>query len=186
MHRLAELLLDDRHQIVAREGAEAVLLRIGPGHDDGEQFGLLVECQHRRTAAVPVVAEPGDTVRVVADDPVPERLAVHAGALRRLSTAHALERIGDPQQASGDAGVRLGLGELAQHRRCAVLADLQLRHRSSPRSNRSDHGVRIEGRWESLDGNTSRTLRAPVLDKDWDCPVPRAPRTSYYLTISLG
>lgn len=96
MHRLAEPHLRDRHQIVAREIAIAVLLRIGSGHHDGEQ---IVQRQHRRTPSLPVIGKSGDAVLVVADDPVPERLAVHPGATSGLRSTHGGERVGDGQQS---------------------------------------------------------------------------------------
>ena len=79
MHRLAEFLLGHTDEIVARKGAETIRLGIEPSHHDSQQFRLLLSGQHRRAPAFPAVAEPGDPVLIIADHPIAQCLAVHAG-----------------------------------------------------------------------------------------------------------
>ena len=71
------------------------------------------------------VAQALDVLGVVAVHPVPERLAGHAGELRRLLAGEAVERVGERQQAGADPTVALAAGEAAQLGRVAVGADRQ-------------------------------------------------------------
>src|SRR6186713_2404239 len=70
---------------------------------------------------------------VVAHDPVAQRLPVHACRPRCLLPAHAVESVGDRQNAARHTRVRLGLGQLAKNCRSAVLAYLQSSHDALPR-----------------------------------------------------
>src|SRR6187401_2056485 len=70
---------------------------------------------------------------VVAHDPVAQRLPVHACRPGCLLPAHAVESVGDRQDAARHTRVRLGLGQLAKNCRSAVLAYLQSSHDALPR-----------------------------------------------------
>jgi hypothetical protein len=128
MHRFAKPLLGDRHQVVAGEGAKAAFGRIWPPQHNLEQLGLLRLVEHRRATAVPTISEAGNAVRVVAYDPVTQRLPVHARTAGGLCPVHPRKRVGDRQDTACNARVGLLLGQLAQHRRRAVLAYLEFLH----------------------------------------------------------
>src|SRR3954451_2100734 len=70
---------------------------------------------------------------VVAQHPVAHRLPVHACRPGCLLPAHAVESVGDRQDAAHHTRVRLGLGQLAKNCRSAVLAYLQRSHDPLPR-----------------------------------------------------
>jgi hypothetical protein len=53
-------------------------------------------------------------------DPVPERLAGHAGEPRRPLARQAVEGVGEPQQPAADPTVALAAGEAAQLARVTV------------------------------------------------------------------
>src|SRR5262249_7835131 len=133
MQRLAEPLLGDRHQVVTGEGAKAVFVRIGPLQHDLQQLGLLPLVEDRRATAGPAIGETGDAVRVVADNPVAQRLPVHASTGGGLGPVHSRQRVGDRQDTACNARVALVLGQLAQHSRRPVPAYLELLH-IGPRS----------------------------------------------------
>ena len=120
MHPLAEPLLADAHQVLEREGRQAARLRIGPGKHNAHQLGLLLRVELGRTPIAPAVGEPVDPMLVVADDPVAQSLAVHACRPGRLLPAHAIERVGDRQDAASNARIWLGLRQFAQHCRAAI------------------------------------------------------------------
>ena len=112
MQVLAEPLLADVHQVFAREGREAAGLGIGAGENDAQQLGPLLARELGRTAIAPAIAEPVQAVRVVADHPVAQRLAVHArafGSRIRLmpSSALAMASMRRPMRASGSARASL-------------------------------------------------------------------------------
>jgi len=73
---------------------------------------------------------------IIADHPVPERLAVHAGRLRSFLPAHARKRISDREQAPRHARVGLSLGELAQRRWSPIPSYGQRRHDAFSESRR--------------------------------------------------
>ena len=62
MHGLAEPLLAELHQVLAREGADAVDLRVGSGHHDGVKLGQLVRRQPWRATVAPAINEAVDRV----------------------------------------------------------------------------------------------------------------------------
>ena len=123
MQALGEPLLANAHQILARESRNAGHLRIGAGEYDANELGLLLRIELRRSPVAWQVGEPVKAMLVVADHPVAQRLAVHARRLRRLLSTHAIERIGNCQDAPCNARIALHLGKLAQHRRGAVAPD---------------------------------------------------------------
>ena len=146
MHPLAEALLADAGQVFERVGRQPARLRIGAGQHDPHQLGLLLSVERRRASVTPAVGEAADPVLVVAQHPVAQRLAVHARCFRRRLPAHAVERVGDCQDAPRHAAVGLPLGQLAQHRRGAILAYLQRRHEPSLESSRlGNHDPRAKG-----------------------------------------
>ena len=60
MQALAEPLLADAGQILAREGRKAARLRIGAVEHDAHQLGLLLGVKRRRTPIAPAVGKPID------------------------------------------------------------------------------------------------------------------------------
>ena len=113
MQALAEPLLADVHQVLARERRDPARLRIGAGENDRYQLGLLLGAQLGRAPVAPLVGKPVQAVHVVADDPIAQRLAVHACRLSRIFPAHSIERVGDRQHAPCHTRIGLGLRELA-------------------------------------------------------------------------
>lgn len=113
MQALAEPLLANAHQVLAREGRKAARLRSRPIEHKAIEFGLLLGVELRRAPVTRPVGEPIEAVLVVADDPVAQRLAVHACRLRRLLPAHAIERIGNRQDPPCNARIALVLSEFA-------------------------------------------------------------------------
>ena len=75
-----------------------VPLRVGPGHHQGPQLGLLLGRQQRRTAGAGARSQAGNTVLIVAVHPVPQGLPIHAALLGRLLPRHTLQDQRDRQQ----------------------------------------------------------------------------------------
>ena len=123
MQAFVEPLLANSYQILAREGRKAAYLWVRPGKHDAHELRLLLSIELRRASSTRQVGQPIQPMLVVADDPVTQRLAVHARRLRRVLSAHAIERVGDRQHAPGDARIAFGLRQLAQHPRRAVAPD---------------------------------------------------------------
>ena len=79
MHPLVETGLADAGQILERIGRQPSRLGIWTGHYNPHQFGLLLAVEHRRPSIAPAIREAFDAVLVVAQHPVSQRLAIHAG-----------------------------------------------------------------------------------------------------------
>jgi hypothetical protein len=120
---LGKPLLANAHQILARKGRKPAHLWVRAGEHDANELGLLLGVKLRRAPVTWPVGEPIDAIRVVADDPIAQRLTVHARRLRRLVSAHAIERVGNGQDAPRHARIALGLRQLAQHHRRAIAPD---------------------------------------------------------------
>ena len=103
MQALAEPLLADADEVLARERREAAGFGIGPGKDDLQQPRLLVRLELGRAALARTVGEPVEAVLIGADDPVAQSLAVHPRRHRRGLTAHPVARVGNRQHAPSHA-----------------------------------------------------------------------------------
>ena len=127
MEGLAKAGFADAHKVLARERRKPALW-IGTFKHDADQLGLLVRFKPWRAPIAPAIVKAIEAVRIVADHPVPQGLAVHAGRLRGFLPAHAGKRIGDRKQPPRHARVGFGLGQLAQHRWSAIPSYGQRRH----------------------------------------------------------
>ena len=61
----------------------------GPAKHDTDQLGLFLRLKPRRAPIAPAIVKAVEAVRIIADHPVPQGLAVHAGGFRGLFPAHA-------------------------------------------------------------------------------------------------
>ena len=120
---LAEPLLAEADEVLARERREAAGFGIGPGKDDLQQLRLLVWLELRRTAIAREVGEPVKAMLVVAQHPVAQRLAIRTCRPSCILAAHAIERVGNRQDAPSNARMGLALRHFAQHRRGAIAPD---------------------------------------------------------------
>ena len=76
MERLAKTRFADAHQILAREGGNAVSLRIGTRQDNRRESGLFIGIEPRRASIAPAIVKPVQAMRVVADHRIPQRGAL--------------------------------------------------------------------------------------------------------------
>src|SRR3954471_18387685 len=117
--------LDEDAQVAGAPGDAAVAPQARAAQDERLERGLLPLIERAGTAGTGPLAETFDAFRVVAVDPVPERLPGHAGEPRRLLAGEALQRVGEREQAGADAAVALAAGEAAQLGRVVVGTDRQ-------------------------------------------------------------
>jgi len=127
MEGLAEAGFAEAHKVLAGVGGKPAL-RTGAFKHDAHQLGLLVRFKPCRTPIAPTIAKTIEAVRIIADDPVPQGLAIHASRLGRFLPAHTAKRVGDGKQPPGNSGVGLSLGQLAQHGRSPIPSYGQRRH----------------------------------------------------------
>lgn len=80
----AEALLDHALQINPAPAHHTVTLPIGPGLDQGLQFGLLCSVQTAGRPRMLMIAQAIRPFGIEAVDPVPQRLAVHAAHAGRI------------------------------------------------------------------------------------------------------
>ncbi len=121
MERLAETLLREAHQIFERIRREAVRLGIRAAKNDRRESGLFIRLQPGRPALAPAVAQAFDPMCIVADDPIPQRLAVHSRRLGGRLPVQAGKCIGNRQKPR-HARIALGQSQVAEHSGCPVLA----------------------------------------------------------------
>src|SRR5664279_1000302 len=105
MEGLAETGFADADKVLARKRLKPAFWT-GTFKHDADQLGLLVRFKPRRAPIAPAIVKAIWAVRVVADDPVPQGLAIHTGRLRGFLPAHAGKRIGDRKQPPRHAHVR--------------------------------------------------------------------------------
>jgi hypothetical protein len=120
-----EAALDQGAQVAGAPGHAAVALQVRAPEDQCLEGGLPAFVQGAGSAGTGPVPQALDPFRVVAVDPVAERLAGHPGEPRRFLAGNALQRVGERQEAGADAPVALAAGEAAQLGRVAVGADRQ-------------------------------------------------------------
>ena len=109
----AEAVLDEAAEILGRPALSPSRSGSGPRSTMAltPPSGLR---QERRPATARPIAQAFDARGVEADDPVPERLAVHAGLFGCPVAAHAVERIGQSHEPAGYPAVRLEPRQAAQ------------------------------------------------------------------------
>src|SRR5215217_2123582 len=115
-----EAALDQGAQIAGAPGDAAVAPQVRAAQDQRLESRLLAVVQGAGPTGTGPVAQALHTLRVVAVDPVPERLTGHAGEPGRLLAGQALQRVGERQQAGADAPIALAAGEPAQLGRVTV------------------------------------------------------------------
>jgi hypothetical protein len=120
-----EALLDQGAQVAGAPCHAAVPLQVRAAQDEGLERGLPTLIERAGPAGAGPVAQAVEPFRVVAVDPVAERLAGHPGEPCGLLPRQAVERVGERQQASADAPVALAAGKAAQLGCVAVGADRQ-------------------------------------------------------------
>jgi hypothetical protein len=134
MDRLAEPRLDPAAQFRQGPGRDAVRLGIGAFEDDVGKACLLAFAQSLRRMALRPVPQTGDALGVIAQNPVAQRLAVHASSPGRLATVHPVERIGQRQKPARHAPILLPTGQSPKVSGPHVLTYLQ-RHGTLARLN---------------------------------------------------
>jgi hypothetical protein len=120
-----EALLDQGAQVAGAPRHAAVPLQVRAAQDERLEGGLPTLIERAGPARAGPVAQAVEPLRVVAVDPVAERLAGHPGEPGRLLAGDALQRVGERQQASADATIALAAGKTAQLGGVAVGTDRQ-------------------------------------------------------------
>src|SRR4051794_40532709 len=105
-----EPLLDQGAQVAGAPGDAAVAPEPRAPEDQRLERGLLTLVEGAGPTGAGSVAQALDVLGVVAVHPVPERLAGHAGELRRLLAGEALQRVGEREQAGADPAIALAAG----------------------------------------------------------------------------
>ena len=101
-----EAPLDLRLKVDATPAHHAMARRVGAGLDQARQLDQLSLRQSRRPTRAGTVAKTLDPLRVVAVNPVPKRLTLHAGGSRRRRPRRPIDYQGQRQQAVRLIGVR--------------------------------------------------------------------------------
>ena len=153
---------EKQSEILQRVGRDAVDLGIGTGQDHLGKLGLLVGVEPRWTTIAPAIRKTVDAVGVVANNPVAQRLPVHASRPRRRLPAHA--RQAHWRSPAGDAPPAHRAPSLASDRSSAgdtIHSDGKCRHAPPPRISRGN-GITLRPVWEPQ----SQSLRSAVLDDE--------------------
>jgi hypothetical protein len=150
MQRHRDTRLDLRTQVHAAPPNHAVLLQVRPGQDQVLQFLHLLGRQRGRAALVADIAQALNPVRVVAVNPVPQRLAVHAASLRRQQPRMPVQHHGQRQQPPR----LLGIGRPRRRRTKPHAVQLRPRdrnrcHAAHPEIDYGAHGLTSAATWES-------------------------------------
>src|SRR3954452_16128114 len=161
MHPLAEALLADIGQVLERVGRTTAGLWIGPIQHDAHQLGLLLRVERGRPTIAPAVGEAVDPMLVVAQHPVAQRLPVHACRPGCLLPAHAVESVGDRQDAARHTRVRPRPWPACEELSACGPCESPAQPRCAP-SNHRGKGITNCGPTEPLRGNTSRSISWPV------------------------
>jgi hypothetical protein len=119
----AEAACDDGLQVDPPPAHDAVRPRVRAGFHDPRQLGQLLLGEAWHGPRMRPVAQPGETLGVVAVDPVPQRLPVHPGMPRRRLARGAFQ---DKRQGE-HAARRLGVA--AARRLPPQIARVQLQTR---------------------------------------------------------
>src|SRR3990172_668489 len=148
-------ILGERAEIVERVGGDAVDFGIGSGDDRCGEALLLRSIEPASAPRAGTILEPSEAFDVVALDGVAERLALHAGGHRRLREAHAVECVGDGQEALDRARRRIPPCHRSQLvRREEIAPDLGL-------SALHDGALRIKSRLTPYESRTGREGNPP-------------------------
>jgi hypothetical protein len=135
----AEALFGDAAQVDDAPGRHPVALRVGAAQHDSPQRRLLALAHPGPTAGAGLVAQALHPFGVEADHPVPQRLPVHPRRVGRRLSAHAIQHVGQRDQARRHPAISLPSRQAAQFRRLQVRPDRQWRAHPVP-------SVRSEGR----------------------------------------
>jgi hypothetical protein len=131
MIAMAEPLLDKLRDIRSCPGRDAVTFGARAAQDEPPQARLLPIGQARASAFRPV-RQAGQTLGVVADHGVAQRLTLHAGQPGRFGARHAFQRMGDGEGARGSPRVTRPLRPGPQLRRRPFVADRKACHATLP------------------------------------------------------
>ena len=138
-----ETRLDLRPQVHAAPPDHAVLLQVRPSQDQALQLLHLLSRQRRCAALVAHVAQALNPMRIVAVNPVPQGLAVHAASLRRQQPRVPVQHHRQRQQPPGLLGIR------QPRRRRTKPRAVQLR----PRDRNRCHAAHPESTLERMDSH---------------------------------
>ena len=86
-------------------GVAPVARQVWTGQRQRLERGHLVRRERGRPSRARRVGQARDPVRVVAMNPVPQRLAIHAASLRRIRPRRAVDHMRDRKNAAGDAAI---------------------------------------------------------------------------------
>jgi hypothetical protein len=106
IHRHEEARQDPIAQIAQPPAHNAIFGDIRPLADPSCELGLFLDSQLRgRTTAVWTIRQPGDPLLVVADDPVPQGLSIHAAGLGRRRPIVTLQHQCQRQKPPSNTGI---------------------------------------------------------------------------------
>src|SRR5215213_6058787 len=127
-----EAALDQGAQVAGAPGDAAVALELRAPEDQRLERRLPALVQAARPSRARPVAQAVDALGVVAVDPVPQRLPVHARGPRRRAPAHAVQGVGQGEQAAADPSVPLPPRLGPQLRGRTLLRDRHSHHDLDP------------------------------------------------------
>jgi hypothetical protein len=129
-----EALFDDPAQILRPPRTHPIARRIRTAQHQRLERRHLALVEPGRPAALGSVAQAVDALDVEADHPIPERLPIHAGLMRRLPACHAIQSVGKGEQSRCHPAVGLAPGQTPQLLGRNVVADRKgSGHSSIPR-----------------------------------------------------
>ena len=106
IHRHEETRQDPIAQIAQSPAHDAIFGDIRTLADPSCELRLFLDSQLRgRTTAVWTIRQPGDPLLVIADDPVPQGLPIHAAGLGRRRPAVTLQHQCQRQKPPSDTGI---------------------------------------------------------------------------------
>lgn len=128
----AEARLDQTAQIGQRPARYAVALQVGAVEHERLQLHLLRRRQLALRAALRPVVKPRQPLRVVANDRIAQRLALHPGQAGRLRPPQPFKRSRDRVRPRRRPAPRLPARPSAKIRRRQIIPYLECNHRLSP------------------------------------------------------
>src|SRR3978361_161378 len=150
VQRHRETRLDLRPQVHAAPPDHAVRLQVRPSQDQALQFPHLLSRQRRRAALVADIAQARNAVCVVAVNPVPQGLPVHAASLGRQGSWLPVQHHRQRQQPAGLLGI--GRPRCRRTKPCAVQLrprDRNRYHATHPEIDYGAYELTFTATWES-------------------------------------
>jgi hypothetical protein len=133
-----------RLKVHASPANDAMAFSVGPGKNKVEQLGLLHLRQQRRSARLATRLQTPDATRVVAMDPITQRLPVHTVHLGGLGAQASIQNHRKRQYTPNLGAVRATVAQGAQLRARVIRPhNLQRRAHPTPPQSESRHRIKV-------------------------------------------